>query len=218
MKKAKAKKGVNPLVAILFLVGSGGLAAKQFLGSELLGSTPGGPAAGAAAGDGLVMPDGPGQEVAVQDATSWRDLLAAYGSFGIDQAVRVAFSVLADAPKTPAAPVAETQPQPVGSWAGDDPPELSLGVVMISTGARRAVLGGRVVGLGDAIGEGEVAAIEPGVVRLRWHGRELTYDLEDGWPREFRAERARRGTASDEDGVSAPATESQDKANQEEGK
>ena len=68
--------------------------------------------------------------------------------------------------------------------------------MLIGGETRRVVVDGRVLGVGDLLDEGEVAAIERGVVRVRWRGRDLTYDLGDVWPREYRAEAARRAAAS----------------------
>lgn len=129
-----------------------------------------------------------------QQTVQWTDLLARHGSLAADAEVRHAFASAPDAAVFAAAPIGETAPGG-GRWRGDDPPALRLGVVMVSLGSRRAVFGGEVVGVGDAIAGGQVAAIEQGVLRLRWRGRELTYDLGDDAPREFRAERDRRAAA-----------------------
>ncbi|MGB3968308.1 MAG: hypothetical protein WBO45_16350, partial [Planctomycetota bacterium] len=80
------------------------------------------------------------------------------------------------------------------AWVGDDPPRLRVGVVMVGTGAQRAVFGGRVVGIGDDFNGGRVSAIEPGVVTFEWNGRKLHYELAGELPREFQAEVARRAT------------------------
>ena len=77
----------------------------------------------------------------------------------------------------------------------------------------RAVLGGQIVGIGDAVATGKVVAIEAGTVVLRWQDKNLTYDLDDAQPREFRAEHLRRQAEAQE---STPATEQ--KENQEERK
>lgn len=206
MKKAKkkAKKGVHPAVAVLFLCVSAAVAARQLMGgggSPLLGT---GPVDDAMPQDSV--------ESGVTDAVHCGDLLFAHGSFDASKLVRVAFSALPQAAQAAAAPSVETRPLELGVWVGEDPPVLQLGVVMVSEASRRAVLGGRVVGIGDQIDKGEVMAIERGSVMLRWNGRVLTYDLEEQYPREFRSEVARRRAKTE----SAPDTELQ--GNQEEGK
>ncbi len=214
MKKGKQKKGLNPLVAVLFLVISGGIAANQLLGgggiaARLPGLVGGGD-------DGASMPP---DENAVADAKAaeqvhWRDLLAVHGSYDRRTSVHRAFSLLSDAASTTAAvPGGEIQPIEKGRWIGEDPPSLQLGVVMLSQSSRRAVLGGQVVGIGDAVANGRITAIERGTVAIKWGGRTLTYDLDGPFPREFRAEQRRR-SGNNQDPT--PATES--KANQEKGK
>lgn len=213
MKKAR-KKGLNPVVAVLFLVVSGGIAAHQLLGGGSLGARL--PALVGGGGDPTAMPP---DENAVADASAtpqipWRDLLAVHGSFDRRTAVRRAFSLLADvASTTAAAPGGESQPVETGRWTGADPPSLQLGVVMLSESSRRAVLGGRVVGVGDVVSDGRITAIERGTVTVKWASRTLTYDLDGPFPREFRAEQQRRAGANQDQ---APVTGS--KTNQENGK
>ena len=121
----------------------------------------------------------------------WCDLLAVHGSYA-GGPVRFAFASLVDVP--PAAPAGETAILRAG-WTGADPPLLRLGVVMVSAGSRRAVLAGAVVGVGGEVAGCTVVGIEPGLVRLRWRDRWLTYDLDSEAPREFRAEYERRSRA-----------------------
>lgn len=195
MKKAQ-KKGLHPVVAVLFLLVSGGIAAKQFAGGGIsvggLGLAPAG-----SADDELAL-DGE-QEQTTASAVRWRDLLAVHGSYGREAPVRMAFAALEAATARPAAPAGETRPVADGRWVGEDPPSLQLGVVMVSAGSRRAVVGGRVVGVGDALGGGTVTSIERGHLVLSWSGRSLTYDLGDPQPREFREELARRAGAAAQD-------------------
>lgn len=184
------KKGLNPIVAILILLGSVGFVAKSLMGSL------GGGAASEFAdmiglgdeGDDLDPEDGEAESEIV-----WRDLLVEHGSYDRQSPVRLAFSVMANTAPG-AAPGGET----VDQWVGDEPPSLRLGVVMVSEKSRRAVLAGAVVGVGDFIGGGAVLAIEPGTLRLRWQQRELTYDLDSEVPREYRVEHARRLQAQQE--------------------
>lgn len=202
MRKAKKKKGINPVVAVLFLGMSAAVAARQLLGGGEIAILGTGQAEEAMPSDGA-----PAQ---VEDAVNCGDLLLAHGSFDHTKPVRVAFSTLAQVAQVAAAPGGETRSADFGAWSGDDPPMLQLGVVMVSEASRRAVLGGRVVGIGDKIDAGEVMAIERGSVMVRWKGRVLTYDLEEQYPREFRSEMVRRRAKSE----SAPDLEQH--GNQEE--
>lgn len=202
MRKAKKKKGINPVVAVLFLGMSAAVAARQLWGGGEIAIL--GPSQGEEA-----MPS-EGTAAQVDDSVQCGDLLLAHGSFDHSKPVRVAFSTLVQVTQVAAAPGVETRPVDFGAWSGDDPPTLQLGVVMVSEASRRAVLGGTVVGIGDKVGDGEVMAIERGSVMLRWKGRVLTYDLEEQYPREFRSEMVRRRAKSE----SAPDLEQH--GNQEE--
>lgn len=119
------------------------------------------------------------------------DLLARHGSWDAKVPVRMAFANIAEA-AVAAAPAGETA-MPGRQWIGADPPTMRLGVLMVGEAARRAVVDGRVVGLGDKIGKALIVAIERDVLVATWGGKRLTYDLEDSHPREFRAELKRRG-------------------------
>jgi len=178
----RKKKGMPPLLAFgMLAVGVG------FVGWRLL---PGSPAGGGDSSQPIVTdPDmGEGEAVASVVAAA-TDLNEKFGSWSSNP-VRLAFSILAEAAPPAAAPAGEVS-RPV-SWDGDDPPSLRLGVVMLSPGAQRAVLDGRVVGRGDVVKGAVVTDIRNGTVVVRWRARTLTYDLEDANPREFRAEAARR--------------------------
>jgi hypothetical protein len=194
VKQAK-KKGLHPAVAVLFLLVSGGIALKQFVGGGLsvdgIGIMPGAPADDELALDG-------GESQAATGAVKWSDLLAVHGSYAREAPVRMAFASV-EVAAGPAAPGGEIRPPVAGHWVGEDPPTLQLGVVMVSAGSRRAVVGGRVVGIGDALAGGRVTAIERGQLVLAWGGRALTYDLEAPQPREFREELRRRASAGAQD-------------------
>lgn len=123
---------------------------------------------------------------------AWTDLLLAHGSFDRASDVHLAFASADESAAALAAPAGETRAVSGGVWIGEDLSMLRLGVVMVSAGSSRAVLGGRVVGVGDAVAEGRVVAIDPGQVALLWRGRRLTYGLDGEAPREFRGEMARR--------------------------
>jgi hypothetical protein len=188
-RKQVKKKGIHPVVALLLLLGSVGFAVKSLMGSlrdktavqlaDLIGL---------GEEDDLMLDE---PQVGA-GAIVWTDLLRAYGSFDPKEGVRLAFSVMVSSAAVAAAPAGETSLDSGQRWVGEDPPMLRLGVVMVSDQSRRAVLAGSVVGIGDAVAGGEVVAIEPGTLRLRWQQRELTYDLDSEVPREFRAESQRR--------------------------
>jgi len=185
------RKGTSPVFAVLFLAAAGVVSVISLVGMRSASEA-------APAGDGELAfeePVAPQQAAEPDDiATNGIDLLAAYGSFAADFPVRLAFVAVAPADAV-AVPLGETAAM-LGIWAGADPPALRLGVVMISGTARRAVLGGQVVGLGDEVQGACVRSIERGRVVVSWGARTLTYDLEDCWPREFRAEHARRAAES----------------------
>lgn len=190
-RKQVKKKGINPAVALLLLLGSVGFTVRSLM------STLGGETAvqiadliGLGEADDLMLDEEESQ--AGPGAIVWTDLLSAYGSFDTTQEVRLAFSVMVNSAAVAAAPAGEMSLQSGQRWVGEDPPSLRLGVVMVSDQSRRAVLAGSVVGIGDAVAGGEVVAIESGTLRLRWQQRELTYDLDSEVPREFRAESHRR--------------------------
>ena len=174
--------GRRVALALVLLLGSAGFVAAMLFGTFGRGSAQLAQLIG-------IAPDDVDGAAASGEATLWRDLLAAHGSYA-GATVRIAFTTAADAVLLGAAPAGEVaRARP---WEGDDPPRLKLGVVIVSRSSQRAVLGGEVVGVGDRIGEARVAAIVPGAVSLRWHDRTLTYDLDDDVPREFRSEFARR--------------------------
>lgn len=200
----RKKKGLNPIFAIALLVGAIAVAGNAFFG---LGSSDGGdPGPSAGVSSDFLVED---PEEAVAESTTkaieWRDLLAVHGSFDSDEPVRVAFSVLEEARVMAApAPIGETA-VPATLWGGPDPPELTVGVVMISDAVQRAVMGSQVVGVGDEVAGVTIQTIARDRVVGLWGTRVLTYDLDSGWPREFRPELARREreAAEKEDDASA---------------
>lgn len=181
MSRATQRKRKSPVVALLLFVACGAIAARSLLGTLNPADQP--------SADPLAGLD-PQQEAPIDESNAgkivWHDLLAIHGSFAAGSDVRRSFGVVVDA-TTGAAPAGEA-----AAWVGDDPPRLRLGVVMVSSNARRAVLGGRLVGVGDVVGDAIVARIETGVVTLDWRGRALHYELDGDAPREFRGELARR--------------------------
>jgi hypothetical protein len=141
---------------------------------------------------------GAGDTAAGAAAETWQDLLAVHGSWSPRDEVRCAFTIF-EFPSAWAAPAGEVA-MPTGRWVGDDPPQLRLGVVLISEHSRRVVLDGRVVGIGDLVQQAKVTGIERGTVTVAWSGRRLTYDLDGPAPREFRAELAARAAERQEGG------------------
>ncbi len=201
----KQRKGVPPVVAVLMLVVGGAVAGNALLD---LGSSPA-PVPFDPMGDDFDDEDGLNDVLAGADAANWEDLLARHGSYAIGMPVRMAVTELALQAIAPT-PLAETGGPSVG-WRGTEPPQLQLGVVMLSDRADRAVLGGQVVGTGEEIQGFAVERIERGAVVGIWRGRVLTYDFENAWPREFRSELERRraaelaASAAAADVVAAPA-------------
>lgn len=192
MRATRTRKGMHPAAAVVLLLISAGVAGKAVLGGW--------------SGPALVA-DEPAIDANANEATEdvngdpvadaqepGLDLLAVYGSFERGGVVNQAFGVFVDAPA--AAPVGETAPGvPVaeaGSWIGEEPPRLRLGVVLLSNASRRAVIDSRVVGIGDSVGSVRVLHIEPGQVVVAWQARRLTYRLDSDVAVEFRAEAARR--------------------------
>jgi hypothetical protein len=188
---AKPKKaGMRPAVAIAIFCGCTAVAATSILRSIGGGMS--------SVGDDEVADIDPADEAASAESSVAvsRDLLAPHGSYDPRGDVRMAFAVWAEGAF--AAPAGETA---AVTWAGEDPPRLRVGVVMVSAGSARAVFGGQLVGIGDTVAGGRIGGIEPGVVRLDWRGRKLHYDLGGDAPREFQAELARRSAAAPADGA-----------------
>jgi len=186
-RKRVKKKGLNPVVAILILLGSSAFVAKSLMGSS-------GQQAVAEVAEFMGLQGMDELDLGEQQQGAeivWRDLLAEHGSYDRKTVVRLAFAAMVNSDTVAAAPVGEIA-HPGARWVGEDPPTLRLGVVMVSEKSRRAVFGGSVVGVGDVVDGGEVVSIEPGTLRLRWQQRLLTYDLDGDVPREFRAESIRR--------------------------
>jgi len=186
-RRRKQKKGPSPLLAVGLLLAGVWVAARALLG--------------AGTADPLAVVNQAGGDEAVPDETAagqdpeaevvpFVDLLHAFGSYQRGREVRLAFAAF-EYPSFWAAPGGESDAS-FGRWVGEDPPLLRLGVVMVTAAARRAVLGGRVVGVGETFDACKVLTIDPGVVTVEWNGRRLTYDLQDESPREFRAEQAQR--------------------------
>ncbi len=150
--------------------------------------------------------DAAGSPAADESAHLMRqDLLAEYGSCAAGTRVRMAFATLLDV-AIAAAPAAETAAG--RRWVGADPPVLQIGVVMVGEAVRRAVVNGVVVGVGDRIADATVVSIERDTIGVVQANRRLTYDFDNGYPREFRGELKRRGTANAE--ITNPAAQPQE--------
>lgn len=188
MNRRRKKKDVSPMLAIGLFAAAVAVAGRTFFGGGPESGLPSAPA-GTDFDPATAGLDGAGS-LAEEAAVKWSDLLAVHGSFRSGREVRLAFSAF-EYTSFWAAPGGESGAS-YGRWTGEDPPLLKLGVVMISAASRRAVLGGRVVGVGDELDAVRVLQIEPGVVTVQWSGRRLTYDLDSDAPREFRGELAQR--------------------------
>jgi len=188
MSAPAKRRGMHPAVA-----GCGLLVSAVFAGWSLLGLR--GPTPGSSGGAPASHPADVGAPAdAVATAAASRDLLPEHGSYeGGD--VRLAFAA-AEQVEPPPAPAAEVDAPAGDSWRGLAPPQLRLGVVLVGTTSRRAVIEGALVGVGDRVQGGEVVAIDAGMVVLQHGDRRLTYDFQDAWPREYRAEAARRGSGA----------------------
>jgi len=187
MSRRKKKKGPHLLIVLGLSSAALAVGGRALLGGEApLEVAP--PADGGAVDPAAAILEGGDQ--AANQVVHWADLLALHGSFRPGREVRVVFSAFEN-PASLGMPGGETEAV-FGRWIGEDPPLLKLGVVMISTASRRAVIGGRVVGVGDEFRALRVLQIEPGMVVVQWSGRRLTYDLDSDTPREFRSELAQR--------------------------
>lgn len=118
-----------------------------------------------------------------------RDLVAEFGVYDGSDPVPECFAALPEAAATvllPAAPSGETAGDAT-QWTGDPPPQLVVGVIFVGERSRRAVVGGRVVGIGEVLGEARIESIERKGLLVVWRNRLLTYDMQSPFPREYRA-------------------------------
>lgn len=187
MSRKRKQRRTSPAAAAVLLVVCGGVALfslrGQFGGGAPVQDAP----AGAFVDDPAVA-----AEADVDTMAPGPDLLLRYGSWDPKQPVRMVFADLGVAAPA-AAPGGEIAP-PAPPWVGADPPTMHLGVLMVGDTVRRAVVDGRVVGLGDKVGRATIVAIQRDSVTTMWGSKRLTYDLDGDHPREFRAELQRRGT------------------------
>ncbi len=123
------------------------------------------------------------------------DLLALCGSFERGKSVPDRFrslAIVADASTTPA-PGVEQMPQDSIRWETEpDPPEMVVSLTMRTGGVARASIDGAIVGVGDRVAAGEVTRIEEHGIEVDTGRYRLFYDMDMPFPREFRAELARR--------------------------
>lgn len=200
---APGATGPLRVVGAVALLGLGG----AVFGYRMLGGDGGGavPMAKAEVDDALDA-DAAGE---TGDSTALGDLLVAWGSYRRGTPLVNPFAVVTAAvrsvPPAPAGEMART----AGPWPGVDPPRMQLTFVLLGGDLARAVVDGNVVGIGDQVAAGAVVAIARDSLRVRAADRELTYDLTDPWPREFRAELAARGpdSAGPAGGANTPASE-----------
>lgn len=196
MSKLRAKKPQRRGPALLLLLACFALAAYRLKGHWLDGSLADLAVTGGTAEDAWasLMPES--QPVAVDESEQWVDLLARHGSCSQGQVVP---SVFRYHPATTAghpAPAGENQLALQADWHDGDPPQVRIGVVMISQASRRVVINNQVRGVGDAVAGGKVQRIDRGAVQILWQRRTLTYELGEGYPIEFRAELAKRSAAA----------------------
>jgi hypothetical protein len=184
MKRTRSRR-VHPAAAVLILAASLAFVVRSVAGEWWDQGVAGSPAEPAAAD----LSDGRNTDV---EPVGF-DLLARHGSYEKGRGVRSAFALVVEAAAVPAGESAPLAPR---RWTGADPPQLALGMVMVSAAARRAVLDGRVVGVGDQVGDCRIEAIERDRVRCRWQGQPLTYEIGERVPCEFRAEMALRAAES----------------------
>jgi hypothetical protein len=188
MTRKKHRKGTSRGTAFGLLIVCAGIA---FF--SLRGQFGGGNGGAASVAEPMVDDaDAVGVEADADALTPGVDLLLRHGSWQVKQSVRMAFVGTAEAALA-AAPTAETALSAMRQWVGADPPTMHLGVLMVGDTVRRAVVDGRVIGVGDTVGRALIVAIERDAVTATWGGKRLTYDLEGDHPREFRAELQRRG-------------------------
>ncbi len=189
MSRRKKNRRTSPAAAAVLLVVCAGVALFSLRG-QLGGAatTDNGPA-------GAFVDDPAVEDVGVDTISPGVDLLLQHGSWSGKDHVRMVFASLG-ASQPAAAPAGETA-RLAPPWVGADPPTMHLGVLMVGDTVRRAVVDGRVVGLGDKIGRAMIVAIERDTMTATWGGKRLTYDLDDDQPREFRAELKRRGGDQD---------------------
>jgi hypothetical protein len=193
MSKTRAKKPQRSGPALLLLLACVSLATYRLKEHWLDGSLAG-LASGAGAVDDAWMPEQ--QAVAVAESENWVDLLAKHGSCNEGQVVPLVFRFHPATTAGNPAPVGEFHSAVQAEWHDGDPPQVRIGVVMISEASRRAVIGNQVLGVGDVVAGGTVQRIERGSVEILWHRRTLTYELGEGFPIEFRSELAKRATSA----------------------
>jgi len=187
-RRDKKKKGIPPAFAIVALIGSAAYFSQSIIDLYSTDAPPASPGSD-------VSSSGPVEEAPEADALPDHevgDLLKTFGSYDEAEEVRWAFQDIDSIDKVASAPAGEVSTKRRPIWLGDDPPMLRLSLVMVSSGSRQAVLGGELVGVGEACAGGEVLSIEPGVVVLRWNNMDLTYELNNEVAVEFRGEWTRR--------------------------
>ncbi len=140
-----------------------------------------------------------GQLDGIADSGPRRDLVAEFGGYDGASPWPDFLAALPDAAVSalvPAAPGGEVG-KTTGAWTGEAPPRLVIGVVFVGQGSRRAVVAGKVVGVGDRVGETRIESIERNGLLVAWRNRLLTYDMNSDYPQEYRAEAARRASAEE---------------------
>ena len=140
------------------------------------------------------FPSTEGHSGVEQVARMRRDLLSLFGSYQPGDTVCNGFR---EAGFPPASPLVEMAPRGMDlrdlGW-GDrpDPAAMRVTLIMITASAVRAAVDGAVVGVGDRVASGVVTRIVEDGIEVGAGGDSLFYDVEMPYPREFRAEHARR--------------------------
>ena len=159
--------------------------------------------------DDAMMPGDDEGAASVSDGrrASSVDLLAKHGSLeqlaSVNASFRNRFADQAQMQGDGSSSATNPAPAPLGEtlrdgWKSDEwPSEHRISLVMM-TGVPRAVVDGRVVGVGDAIAAGTVTAIDAHGVEVDTGSRHLYYDLVGPYPREFRSELQRRSAQQQE--------------------
>lgn len=138
----------------------------------------GGPLRSSGDGETLVV-----DEAGRGEAPAGADLLAAYGSYRVGQAVANPFVWFATA-TVPAAPGGEVAPATAQPF---EPVPMTVSLVLLADPVARAVVDARVVGPGDQVAAGVVTRVTREGVEVQHGDRRLFYELRRRWPRGYDA-------------------------------
>jgi len=196
MSKVRAKAPQRRGPALLLLLACFGLAAYRLKGHLFDGSLADFATSPGAADDTLMSSMPESQAAAADETEKWVDLLAKYGSCNAGQMVPSVFRFHPASSAEASVPAGEVRTALQEDWRDGDPPQVRIGVVMISESSRRAVIDNHVFGIGEDVAGGRVHRIDRGSVQILWNRRVLTYPLGDGFPVEFRSELQKRAASA----------------------